>query len=119
MRFISSDGVGFNIYKEHLKSTSEVLQVPEHTLVDPESTRVPLTERSQVLELMFQFIQVPPGEKHGRHPDLAAITDARLFFDLAEAGEKYGVYSLNTACIITMELMFVQCVVFSPRLLLT
>ncbi|KAF9040805.1 hypothetical protein BJ165DRAFT_1492250 [Panaeolus papilionaceus] len=103
IRFISSDRVVFHIYKDHLKSTSEILQVPDYTTVDSESTRVPLTERSEVLELLFQFVHPPSDDQQGRQPDLGTITDTNLFFDLAEAGEKYGVYALKTACIPRME----------------
>lgn len=57
---------------------------------------VPLTESSDVLQLLFQYIYPQ------RHPNLKAI-DFTTLAGLAEAAEKYQVYSAMDVCSILME----------------
>jgi len=57
---------------------------------------VPLPEDATTLELLFQFIYPK------RHPDLA-LTPFEILCPLAEAAEKYEVYSAMNICSIRMR----------------
>ena len=91
----SSDGVLFRIHKINLETCTEGLSPPEGSTFEE---IVELTEDAPILELLFQFIYPTPG------PDLASI-DFNVFESLAEAAEKYQVYTAMSICKIYM--MFV------------
>jgi hypothetical protein len=73
---------------------------------------VPLTEAAPTLELLFQFIYPK------RHPDLE-FTEFEVLSPLAEAAEKYEVYSAINICKIRMRCFvssFLQCPVLTSNL---
>ncbi|KAF9523213.1 hypothetical protein CPB83DRAFT_747634, partial [Crepidotus variabilis] len=92
--FQSSDGPIFKICRRHLQSASAGLAVSDHLVVDDEP--VYLQETSEVLEVLFQFIQPPAEGKRFRQPSVRDL-EPRMFFAVAEAAEKYIVYgAMNT-----------------------
>ena len=91
----SADGVLFRIHKINLEAFTEGLSPPEGSTFEEV---VELTENSAILELLFQFIYPTSG------PDLSSI-DFNVLESLAEAAEKYQVYTAMSICKIHM--MFV------------
>ncbi|KAF9472219.1 hypothetical protein BDN70DRAFT_771055, partial [Pholiota conissans] len=73
------------------------------------SDTVQLEESADVLKILFQFIEPPSQSRHYRQPSMVNM-DADLFFRVAEAAEKYVVYSALSVCITRME----QCVAKKP-----
>lgn len=92
MTISSSDGVLFKVYRKNLEVHSDVFANAEDT-TRPENGDeiVYLTESSIVLDLLFQFMYRQP------QPDLEAL-EFKTFASLAEAAEKYVVYSALTLC---------------------
>ncbi|KAJ7840663.1 hypothetical protein B0H13DRAFT_1649529 [Mycena leptocephala] len=92
MTISSSDGVLFKVYRKNLEVHSDVFADAEDT-TRPENGDeiVYLTESSTVLDLLFQFMYRQP------QPDLEAL-EFKTFASLAEAAEKYVVYSALTLC---------------------
>jgi len=84
----SADGVLFRIHKINLEACAEGLSPPEGSTFEE---IVELTEDSTILELLFQFIYPTPG------PDLSSINFDYLE-SLAEAAEKYQVYTAMSIC---------------------
>jgi len=91
----SADGVLFRIHRLNLEACTEGLSPPEGSIFEE---IVELTEDAPILELLFQFIYPTPG------PDLTSI-DFNILESLAEAAEKYQVYTAMSICKIYM--MFV------------
>ncbi|KAF5367286.1 hypothetical protein D9615_010459 [Tricholomella constricta] len=85
--FQSADGVMFYIHKQNLAACAERFSPPERSIFDV----VTLSESSSTLELLFQFIY------HQPQPDLKGMESGVLFM-LAEAAEKYRVYSAMNLC---------------------
>ena len=94
--FLSSDRVIFRMHGSHLNVNSlGFARVSEHTVMEP--VPVQLEESSEVLELLFQFIEPPPESRDFRQPAVDTLMPP-LFFKLAEAAEKYIVYAATTVC---------------------
>jgi len=91
----SADGVLFRIHKINLEACTEGLSPPEGSTFEE---IVELTEDARTLELLFQFIYPTAGI------DLSSI-DFHALESLAEAAEKYQVYTAMSICKIYM--MFV------------
>ena len=91
----SADGVLFRIHKLNIEACTEGLSPPECSTFEE---IVELTEDAAILELLFQFIYPLSG------PDLTSI-DFDVLESLAEAAEKYQVYTAMSMCKIYM--MFV------------
>ncbi|KAF9473677.1 hypothetical protein BDN70DRAFT_925049 [Pholiota conissans] len=97
--FISSDNTVFKIHSTHLNSGSAGFANPQK-LDGSEPAQLP--EPAKVLEILFQFIE-PPPEAHGyRQPSVVEIEQS-LFFQVAEAAEKYVVYSAMSNCMTYMR----------------
>ncbi|KAJ7844180.1 hypothetical protein B0H13DRAFT_1731405 [Mycena leptocephala] len=92
MTVSSSDGVLFRVHRKNLGVHSDVFADAEDTTRPQDGDEVVyLTESSTVLDLLFQFMYRQP------QPDLDAL-DFKTFASLAEAAEKYVVYSALTLC---------------------
>ncbi|KAJ7500561.1 hypothetical protein B0H11DRAFT_1995763 [Mycena galericulata] len=91
--FQSCDGVLFGIHRANLQTNTEGFPPPEIANTDE---TVPLSESSSTLELLFQYIYPR------RHPALDEIPFADLAA-LAEAAEKYQVFSAMNICRIRMR----------------
>ncbi|KAE9409763.1 hypothetical protein BT96DRAFT_534698 [Gymnopus androsaceus JB14] len=87
--FQSSNSVLFYVHKDALGYNSGGFPNADMVTVDTEP--VPLTESSEVLEILFQFVYPR------RHPGLDEM-DFSLFIALAEAAEKYEVYFAMNMC---------------------
>jgi hypothetical protein len=94
---LSSDGVLFKVHRKNLEVHSPVFSNAENT-TKPENGDeiIYLTENSAVLELLFQFMYSQP------QPDLESL-EFGTFAGLAEAAEKYLVYSALTLCRMKMK----------------
>ncbi|KAJ7142455.1 hypothetical protein C8R44DRAFT_760689 [Mycena epipterygia] len=91
--FQSCDGTLFGIHRPNLQTNTEGFPPPE---INTRDEVVPLSESAPTLELLFQFIYPR------RHPAL----DETAFADLAalaEAAEKYQVFSAMNICRIRMR----------------
>jgi hypothetical protein len=95
--FTSSDDVLFNLHRRNLEIATGAFPPAGFTTADRDV--VPLTEPSAVLELLFQFVY--PRQ----HPDIYRIKPFELFAALAEAAEKYQVYSAINVCQMRMRLV--------------
>jgi hypothetical protein len=93
--FQSCDGILFGIHRPNLQTNTEGFPPPEIATGDEV---VPLSESAATLELLFQFIYPR------RHPGLDEIVFADLAA-LAEAAEKYQVFSAMNICRIRMRLV--------------
>jgi hypothetical protein len=90
----SSDGVLFKFYKKQLEAHSGAFAGAEAFVSKPgEETELP--ESSEVLEILLQFmsLQHPPDLRGLQFP---------VLMQLAEAVEKYQVFSAMFACHISM-----------------
>ncbi|KAJ7719024.1 hypothetical protein DFH07DRAFT_316503 [Mycena maculata] len=88
----SSDGMLFKVHRKNLEVHSDIFaDAGNMTSVDPGDDVVTLSETSEVLDLLFQYMhrQLPP--------DLRDV-DFKVASGLAEAAEKYWVYSALTPC---------------------
>lgn len=95
--FESWDHVLFKIHSVNLRCTSEGFAPPDGTLKPDENHEiVPLTEPAEVLDLLFQHMYPQP------QPDLRKIK-FEVLAQVAEAAEKYQVYSAMQICRIRME----------------
>jgi BTB/POZ domain len=91
--FQSTDKVLFHIHRKNLEAHAADFPPPEF---QTREEIVPLQETSSTLELLFQFIYPT------RHPSLDA-TEIEVLAPLAEAAEKYQVFSAINICKIRME----------------
>ncbi|KAJ7933357.1 hypothetical protein B0H13DRAFT_1700891 [Mycena leptocephala] len=94
----SPDGVTFKVHRKHLAIHSDIFaDAANATLPDNGSDEVvQLSESSAVLDLLFQYMYCQP------QPDLNSV-DFPTFAGLAEAAEKYVVYSALSAVAIQMK----------------
>ncbi|KAJ7821234.1 hypothetical protein B0H14DRAFT_2371462 [Mycena olivaceomarginata] len=93
----SSSGLLFRVHRKNLETHSSAFaSASAATTAQPEPEPVALTEPSDVLELVLQFMYPQP------QPDLRAL-DFRTLAALAEAVEKYEVYPALTLCRSQME----------------
>ncbi|KAF9471957.1 hypothetical protein BDN70DRAFT_973214, partial [Pholiota conissans] len=66
-----------------------------------------LPEHSNVLEILFQFIEPPTESRHFRQPSIVGL-DSTVFFGISEAAEKYVVYGAMNVCITRMQQIVVE-----------
>ena len=92
--FVSSDNTLFHIHRKNLEAHAVGFPPAE---IDTCGEMVRLTEDSVTLELLFAFMYPR------RHPDLEC-TPFELLAPLAEAAEKYEVFSAMNICKIRMRL---------------
>ena len=96
----SSDGVLYKVHRKNLELHSEgfasadAISVASDNADDTEV--VHLSESSAVLDLLLQYMY------RQRQPDLADV-EFPILADLAEAAEKYEVYSAMTICNVHMR----------------
>ncbi|KAF8056514.1 hypothetical protein FPV67DRAFT_1729335 [Lyophyllum atratum] len=90
--FQSSDGIMFRIHKMNLVACTEGFSPPAHCTLDDVA---PLTEPAIILDILFQFVY-PQLQPH-----LEAV-DFEVFMEVAEAAEKYQVYSAINLCTMLM-----------------
>ena len=89
----SCDGVLFKVHRKNLEMHTEGFpgaDVPVHDEI------VPLAETATTLELLFQYMY------RQRQPDLSRLGPQELA-KLAEAAEKYQVYSAMEVCKLRMQ----------------
>ena len=96
MTFQSCDGILFKIHRRNLEIHSEGFSPPAGT--NSRDEIVPLTENGDTLDLLFQLMY-----PH-RQPDLTEI-DFKQLAELAEAAEKYQVFSVMASCNLSMRYM--------------
>ncbi|KAK7057843.1 hypothetical protein R3P38DRAFT_3169349 [Favolaschia claudopus] len=103
MTILSCDGVIFKVHHKHLEVHSDVFAAAENATCNagihsnPENDEVvELSESSAVLDLLFQYMYRQP------QPDLRSVAFPE-FAALAEAVEKYVVYSAMPAIAIQMK----------------
>ncbi|KAF8812781.1 hypothetical protein BYT27DRAFT_7251702 [Phlegmacium glaucopus] len=89
--FESSDNVLFYIYRKHLDATTAGFAAP--SMIPCDRIPVPLTESAEILEILFQFPSVIDME-------------IKTFFALAEAAEKYIVFSAMGTSITPIHELF-------------
>lgn len=85
LQFRSSDNVIFKVFRKHLQSHSEGFDAPAQSTISALDI-VQLSESADVLEQLFRFMSNQP------QPDMTALSFP-LLMGLAEAAEKYQVYS--------------------------
>lgn len=93
--FQSSDGVIFEVHRKNLDTHSEGFSPPGGTIA-PTQLLVQLPEREETLDLLFQFMYPQ------RQPNLKRLEFASLSA-LAEAAEKYQVFSALDICGVHMR----------------
>ncbi|KAF9477412.1 hypothetical protein BDN70DRAFT_947397, partial [Pholiota conissans] len=100
--FISSDHVTFKIHSVYLNLSTSIgfAQAPQDDASQSEPTL--LAESAEVLEIIFQFIEPPPLSRNHKHPSIAELTP-ELFFQVAEAAEKYVIYGATNISLIRIE----------------
>ncbi|RDB27170.1 hypothetical protein Hypma_004586 [Hypsizygus marmoreus] len=91
--FVSKDGVHFCIQKKYMEATSGGFPPLEF---DTRGEIVPLEESSKTLELLFQFM-------YPQRPPRVADLDFEVLVPLAEAAEKYEVFSAMEFCYIQIS----------------
>ncbi|KZT69447.1 hypothetical protein DAEQUDRAFT_710338 [Daedalea quercina L-15889] len=91
----SSDGVVFKVHRLNLGFHSDVFPGIEPG-VPVQDEIVPLAEKASTLELLFQFVY------RQRQPDLSKVDVDELAL-LAEAAEKYSIYSAMEVCKLNMR----------------
>ncbi|KAF8956957.1 hypothetical protein BDZ97DRAFT_1670745, partial [Flammula alnicola] len=85
----SIDGVLFKVHRKNLELGTGAF--PPSDLFDTQGEVTCLTETADVLAIMFQFVYPR------RHPDLEDV-DFQLVIQVAEAVEKYEVFSAMNTC---------------------
>lgn len=91
----STDGLVFGAHAKNLETFSDGFPIADHTAHPIEET-VQLSETSEVLSLLLKFMH------HKKQPDCDKL-DFKVLSGLAEAVEKYGVYSAMEYCAILMR----------------
>ncbi|KAJ7496492.1 hypothetical protein FB451DRAFT_1207906 [Mycena latifolia] len=92
MEVLSSDGVLFKVHCKNLEVHSDIFaDATSTTKPENDDEIVHLSESSDVLDLLFQYMYRQP------QPDLEAV-DFPIFAGLAEAAEKYVVHSALGWC---------------------
>jgi hypothetical protein len=97
----SSDGVLFKFYKKQLEAHSGAFAGAGAFAVSPTNEPVDLTEPSEIVDLLLQLMELQEP------PDLESLQFQTLAL-LAEAVEKYDVFSSKTACRLLMRCVH-QC----------
>lgn len=91
--FQSVDGVLFHIHRKNLETNAAGFPPPGFDTLEEV---IQLAEQSETLELLFQFIYPK------RHPDLESTT-IEVLAPLAEAAEKYEIFSALNMCKVRMR----------------
>jgi hypothetical protein len=91
----SSDGILFKVHRQNLALHCEAFPGDEIATLD-DSEVVELTESSETLELLFQYMY------RQRQPDLWKSTIQQLCL-VAEAAEKYQLFSAMEICKLSMR----------------
>jgi len=100
----SSDGVLFKVFSKDLEAHSEAFPSPD--IVKPDANEVvALSETSQVLELLLQYM------RRQRQPDIESI-EFDVLAPLAEAVEKYQVFSATEVCKANMTCVHMHTTLF-------
>ena len=97
--FQSSDGTIFRVHRKNLDTHSEGFSPPEGTIASTQLV-VQLQEREETLDLLFQFMYPQ------RQPNLKKLEFGALSA-LAEATEKYQVFSALDICSVHMRFVVV------------
>ncbi|KAJ7744578.1 hypothetical protein B0H16DRAFT_1322069 [Mycena metata] len=94
----SSDGVLFKLHRKHLEVHSDVFADAENATLPANGADevVVLSETSSVLDVLFQYMYRQP------QPNLQLV-EFSVFAGVAEAAEKYMVYSALPAVLIRMR----------------
>ncbi|KAJ7146977.1 hypothetical protein C8R44DRAFT_758542 [Mycena epipterygia] len=93
----SSDGVLFKVHRKNLELHCDIFaNAADTTRPETGEDIVHLSERAEVLDLLFQYMYRQP------QPDLQVV-EFSVFAGLAEAAEKYVVYSALTLCKMIMR----------------
>ncbi|KAK0482056.1 hypothetical protein EDD18DRAFT_1201833 [Armillaria luteobubalina] len=87
----SCDDVLFRVHRVNLEMHSQVFADAGGSTIPKQQEVVPLTERAEVLELMLQYMYLQ------HQPDLRNVK-FEVLKDLAEAVEKYEIYSAMGVC---------------------
>jgi hypothetical protein len=98
--FVSSDNVLFLIHREHLDFATAGFAVPP--LISSDDSPVKLTEPSEILQILFQFIEPCSEKVQYRQPSVMTMKP-EIFFAVAEAAEKYIVSGAMNTCITRMK----------------
>ncbi|KIM44435.1 hypothetical protein M413DRAFT_24933 [Hebeloma cylindrosporum] len=107
----SSDGVIFNLHWKYLQLyPGFVRDVDDGSQPNEEKEKMDLDEPSDVLEILFQFVYPK------RHPSLEDI-DFETLAAVAEAVEKYQVFSAMNLCALRLE-RFLPCEQHATRILI-
>ncbi|KAF5353596.1 hypothetical protein D9758_013771 [Tetrapyrgos nigripes] len=93
--FRSSNNVLFHVHQKYIEVYAEGFPLAQDTTLS-QNEIIPLSEKSSTLELLFQFM-LPQ-----RPPELSEL-DFEQLMDLANASEKYGVYSDQRTCVLYMR----------------
>jgi hypothetical protein len=96
--FQSVDGIMYRIHRKNLECSSAAFPAAEFESKKDEV--VPMPEHSEVLDLLFTFMYPE------RQPNLKKIS-FRVLADLAEAAEKYEVFSAIATC--NTHMVYVSC----------
>ncbi|KAJ6592909.1 hypothetical protein B0H19DRAFT_975629, partial [Mycena capillaripes] len=92
MMISSSDGMLFKVHRKNLEVHSAIFANAENaTRPENGDDIVHLTESSDALDLLFQFMYPQPP------PDVRTL-EFKIFASLAEAAEKYVVYAALGWC---------------------
>jgi len=92
---LSSDRMVFKLHRKHLSVHSSIFADAENTTL-PDAEAIDLSEKGDALELLFQFMYPM------RQPNLSLVPFA-TFYGLAEAAEKYEVFSAKSLCHLRMK----------------
>ncbi|KAH9479311.1 hypothetical protein JR316_0007900 [Psilocybe cubensis] len=87
--FSSSDNVLFNLHRTNLRITAGIFPGPEF---DDSGEVIPLQESGDVLSAVFQFVYPE------RHPKLQMSFEFDFIAEVAEAAEKYQIFTAIDAC---------------------
>lgn len=90
--FRSSDGILFFVHRSNLEAHTEFFPGPDlaDIIINPDEETV-LTEPSEVLAIIFDFVYPR------KQPDMDK-TDFKIVLQVAEAVEKYQVFSAMKVC---------------------
>jgi hypothetical protein len=91
--FQSSDAIHYRVHRKNLECSAAAF--PAADIVSSKDDIVPMLEHSEVLDLLFQFMYTE------RQPNLRKVS-FRVLADLAEAAEKYEVFSAMATCHVYM-----------------
>ncbi|KAF9477405.1 hypothetical protein BDN70DRAFT_994982 [Pholiota conissans] len=100
--YISSDKIVFKIHSMHLNPSTSVGLALSQTNTISTPGAINMKERSDVLEILFQFIEPPPRSRNYKHPSVSDIS-LDLFLRITEAVEKYVVYGAMRICLERLE----------------